>query len=42
MNVLGDKAAALLSFELAIKASPGYYQAYKAKGQIYYALGEKK
>ncbi len=42
MNILGDKEAAIINFDLAIKDSPDYYQAYKAKGLVLNSLGDKK
>lgn len=42
MNILGDKEAAIINFDLAIKDSPDSYQAYKAKGLVLNSLGDKK
>jgi len=42
MNILGDKEAAIENFNLAIKDSPDYYQAYKAKGLVLNSLEDKK
>jgi tetratricopeptide (TPR) repeat protein len=40
MDILGDKEAAIENFDLAIKNSPNYYQAYKEKGIVLYSLAD--
>ncbi len=42
MDIIGDKEAAIKNIDIAIKASPNYYQAYYRKGVVIHTLEYKK